>query len=62
VVVVGRSDEELFGIAVEEVEGKLELPRDGWVRPAAGPFQHVTGDRLAVLDIAQLGESGGAQP
>jgi len=57
VVVVGKS-EDLFGLAVEEIEGKLELPKAGWVRPGTGPFQHVTADRLAVLDLSMLGEPG----
>jgi len=57
VVVVG-DDADLLGLAVEEIEGKLELSADGWDRPVAGPFLHVTADRLAILDVAQLGEAG----
>lgn len=60
VVAVGRGDE-LFGLAVEEVEGKLELRADGWQRPLSGPFVHVTADRLAVLDLARLGAGEAAQ-
>jgi len=60
VVAVGRGDE-LFGLAVEEVEGKLELRAEGWQRPLAGPFVHVTADRLAVLDLARLGAGEPAQ-
>jgi purine-binding chemotaxis protein CheW len=57
VVVVGGA-EELFGLAVESIEGKLELGTDAWERPLSGPFLHVTADRLAVLDLAQLGAAG----
>lgn len=57
VVVVG-GDDDLLGLAVEEIEGKLELPADNWERPISGPFLHVTADRLAILDVAQLGEAG----
>jgi purine-binding chemotaxis protein CheW len=57
VVVVGN-DEDLLGLAVEEIEGKLELSADHWERPLAGPFLHVTADRLAILDVAQLDEAG----
>ncbi len=55
VVVLGTGDD-LFGLAVEEVEGKLGLPREGWERPPSGPFLQVRSDRLAILDLAQLGE------
>jgi purine-binding chemotaxis protein CheW len=61
VVVVGLGDD-LFGLAVEEVEGKLELPRQGWQRPPSGPFLHVRADRLAVLDLSQLGEQTAQRP
>jgi purine-binding chemotaxis protein CheW len=57
VVAVGRGDD-LFGIAVEDVEGRLALPLASSQRQAAGPFAFVTADRLAVLDLAQLGEPG----
>ncbi|MGI5862922.1 MAG: chemotaxis protein CheW [Myxococcales bacterium] len=53
VVAVGRADD-IFGLAVEEIEGKLDLRADGWQRPLAGPFLHVAADRLAVLDLARL--------
>lgn len=56
VVAVGEG-EDLFGLAVEEVEGKRELTRPDAVTPTvAGPFLHVTADRLAVLDLTQLAE------
>lgn len=53
-VVALAEGDELLGLAVEEVEGKLELPRDGGSPPGAGPFTMVTSDRLAVLDVARL--------
>ncbi len=54
VVAVGRGDD-LFGLAAEEVEGRLALPRSSGARPLAGPFSFITADRLAVLDLALLG-------
>jgi purine-binding chemotaxis protein CheW len=56
VVAVGRGDD-LFGLAAEEVEGRLALQRSGGARPLSGPFIFVTADRLAVLDLALLGGS-----
>ncbi|MGC4119202.1 MAG: chemotaxis protein CheW [Myxococcales bacterium] len=53
-VVALADGEELLGLAVEEVEGKLELPLGQSGSPVAGPFLFVTADRLAVLDLAQL--------
>jgi purine-binding chemotaxis protein CheW len=54
-VVALTEGEELFGVAVEEVEGKLELPRpDESAQSPTGPFVFVASDRLAVLDVAQL--------
>ncbi|HEY3450486.1 MAG TPA: chemotaxis protein CheW [Myxococcales bacterium] len=53
-VVALAEGEELLGLAVEEVEGKLELPRAQGATPVAGPFLFVTADRLAVLDLTQL--------
>lgn len=53
-VVALSEGEELLGLAVEEVEGKLELPQAQGGTPVAGPFLFVTADRLAVLDLAQL--------
>lgn len=55
IVAVGRGDD-LFGIAVEEVEGRLSLSPGPSEKAAHGPFSFVTADRLAVLDLALLGE------
>jgi purine-binding chemotaxis protein CheW len=55
-VVAVLEGEELFGIAVEEVEGKLELDRPDHPVQTPGPFLFVSADRLAVLDLAGLSE------
>lgn len=55
VVVVGAS-EEFFGLAAEEVEGRVELVRAELSIPPAGPFSFLTQDRLMGLDLAQLGD------
>lgn len=44
-----------FGIAAEQVDGRQELLRSTLSQPPAGPFLHLTPDRLTVLDVAQLG-------
>jgi purine-binding chemotaxis protein CheW len=57
-VVALAAGEELFGLAVEEIEGKLALERVTDASPATGPFLYVAPDRLAVLDLAQLASPG----
>ncbi len=59
IVAVGRGDD-LFGLAVEEVEGRLSLSPSPAEKASSGPFSYVTADRLAVLDLALLGEPGPA--
>jgi purine-binding chemotaxis protein CheW len=59
-VVVVEADGELFGIAVEEVDGHVRLPRSAVAGGAAGPVRHVTADRLAVLDSQALLEAAAA--
>ena len=50
---------DLFGLAVERVAARLEVPAAD-LRPAeAGPFRFTGPDRLAVLDPARLGLAGG---
>ena len=44
-----------FGIAAEQVDGRQELLRSTLSQAPAGPFLHLTPDRLTVLDLAQLG-------
>jgi purine-binding chemotaxis protein CheW len=59
-VVVVEDEGEVFGLAVEALEGRLEVPRAGLVGAAAGgPFVWVAPDRLALLDLSRLGTPGG---
>jgi purine-binding chemotaxis protein CheW len=46
---------EIFGLAAEELEGRVEVPKTGLAPPAAGPFTWIAPDRLALLDLARLG-------
>jgi purine-binding chemotaxis protein CheW len=46
---------ELFGVAVEELEGRLDLDRERLAAPSDGPFAWIAPDRLAVLDLPRLG-------
>jgi purine-binding chemotaxis protein CheW len=55
-VVVVEVDEEGFGLAAEEVEGRLELARAELSQPPPGPFSYLTRNRLMVLDVKQLGD------
>jgi purine-binding chemotaxis protein CheW len=54
-VVVAEHDGEAFGLAVEVLEGRLEVPRAGLTPAEKGPFRWIAPDRLALLDLAQLG-------
>ncbi len=59
-VVVVEHEGEVFGIAAEALEGRLEVAREGLAPAVAGPFRWVAPDRLALLDLGQLGlERGG---
>ena len=53
-VVVVEEDGDVFGLAVETLEGRQELPLESLSRPASGPFRWIAADRLAVLDLAQI--------
>jgi purine-binding chemotaxis protein CheW len=53
-VIVVEVAEEFFGLAAELVDGRQELLRSTLSAPAVGPFQFLTLDRLAVLDLEQL--------
>jgi purine-binding chemotaxis protein CheW len=56
-VIVVEDGTDLFGLAVERVLRRLEVPASE-VRPApAGPFLWLAPERLAVLDPARLGVS-----
>jgi len=46
---------EVFGLAAEELEGRVEVPKEGLAPPASGPFAWIAPDRLALLDLARLG-------
>jgi len=54
-VVVLEEGGELFGVAVEEVEGRIDLERDKLATTGDGPFSWIAPDRLAVLDLERLG-------
>lgn len=60
-VVVILTPEGPLGIAVEVVEGRLELPRSRLTSGGQGPFRFLSEDRCAVLDLdwfqQQAGES-----
>jgi purine-binding chemotaxis protein CheW len=53
-VVVVEEDGDVFGLAVETLEGRQELPLASLSRPASGPFRWLAPDRLAVLDLARI--------
>jgi purine-binding chemotaxis protein CheW len=50
-VVVLEQDGELHGLAVEALEGRLELPEES-LQPAAAPWVARTADGLGILDVA----------
>lgn len=54
-VVVVEHDGETFGLAAEELEGRLDVPREGLSQSADGPFRWIAPDRLALLDLGRLG-------
>jgi purine-binding chemotaxis protein CheW len=56
-VVVVRIAEEEVGLAVDLLEGRVELPKTSLHRPDTGPFLWIGSDRLAVLDLERLEES-----
>jgi purine-binding chemotaxis protein CheW len=57
-VVVVEQAGDAFGLAAEELEGRIEVPRAGLAPAVSGPFQWVAPDRLALLDLARLGAPG----
>ena len=54
-VVVLEDAGELFGVAVEDLEGRIDLEREKLASSSDGPFAWIAPDRLAVLDIPRLG-------
>ncbi len=59
-IVVVEEAGDAFGIAVETLEGRMEVPRAALASPVSGPFRWVGPDRLAVLDLSRLGGDGAA--
>jgi purine-binding chemotaxis protein CheW len=53
-IVVAEHGGEAFGLAVEALEGRIEIPRDGLTPAADGPFVWIAPDRLALLDLERL--------
>lgn len=56
VIVEHRGD--AFGVAAEALEGRLDVPRTGLAPATDGPFEWVSPDRLALLDLGKLASSG----
>jgi purine-binding chemotaxis protein CheW len=54
-VVVLEDEGDLFGVAVEDLEGRIDLERDKLAASTEGPFAWIAPDRLAVLDLARVG-------
>ncbi len=54
-VVVAEHEGEAFGIAVEAVEGRVEVPTADLARTEEGPFRWIAPDRLALLELGRLG-------
>lgn len=57
-VIVVEHEGEVFAIAAETLEGRLEVARAGLSPPTSGPFRWIAPDRLALLDLGQLGLQG----
>jgi purine-binding chemotaxis protein CheW len=57
-VLVLEDGEDLFGLAVEELEGRVDLDRAELAAAPEGPFSWIAPDRLALLDLDRLGTSG----
>lgn len=54
-VVVVEEAGDAFGLAVEALEGRVEVAREGLAAAAGGPYRWVAADGLALLDLARLG-------
>jgi purine-binding chemotaxis protein CheW len=54
-IVVLDDGTDLFGIAVEDLEGRLDLEREKLATSAEGPFAWIAPDRLAVIDLSRIG-------
>jgi len=53
-VVVVETEGDAFGLAVESLEGRTEVPRAGLAPAEKGPFAWIAPDRLALLDLVKL--------
>lgn len=53
-VVVVTHQGESFGIAAEQVEGRVDAPVAATAEPGTGPFRWVADDGLALLDLEKL--------
>jgi len=54
-IIVLEHEGELFGVAVEDLDGRVDLDRETLTTPADGPFLWIAPDRLALLDLTRIG-------
>lgn len=54
-VVVLEDEGDLFGVAVEDLEGRIDLDPEKLAMTTEGPFAWIAPDRLAVLDLPRVG-------
>ena len=54
-IVVLEDAGDLFGVAVEDLEGRLDLEREKLASATDGPFAWIAPDRLAILDLSRIG-------
>lgn len=57
-VILLEDDGDAFGVAVDTVEGRLELPRDAFTESAGGLVRWWGPESLGVLDVGCLGLDG----
>jgi purine-binding chemotaxis protein CheW len=56
VILLEEEDGDAFGVAVDELEGHLEIPRDALTETSdGGPVRWWGPERLGVLDVSRLG-------
>ena len=48
---------DLFGVAGEDLEGRLDLERETLASATDGPFAWIAPDRLAVLELSRIGRA-----
>jgi purine-binding chemotaxis protein CheW len=54
-IVVLEDGDDLFGVAVEDLEGRLDLEREKLASATEGPFAWIAPDRLAILELSRIG-------